>query len=95
MIQKISTDKSQWQAQHEIIIELSNHILILHNEVSKMIEDRKEANKIKDFRERAIAYGDKVRAHFKSIRYHADKLEILVDDRLWPLAKYREMLFIR
>jgi len=94
-IQKINSDQTLWQAQEEIFIELARHIQVLHKEVKDMINARRKANKIKDIRTKAIAYGDQVRGHFSIIRYHADKLELLVDDRIWPLAKYREMLFIR
>ena len=61
-----------------------------------MIDARKKANEIKDTRDRAIAYCDEVKEkHFDVIRYHADKLELIVDDSLWPLPKYRELLFLR
>jgi glutamine synthetase len=58
-----------------------------------MIEERKRVNKIEDARKKAIAYCDKIKAYFDVIRYHADKLELIVDDESWPLAKYRELLF--
>ena len=60
-----------------------------------MLMSRKAANKIDHAEEKAIAYCDKVKIHFDEIRYHADKLELLVDDELWPLPKFREMLFTR
>ncbi len=53
------------------------------------------ANKIEDQREKAVMYHDKVAAYFDEIRYHIDKLEEVIDDQLWPLPKYRELLFIR
>ena len=58
-----------------------------------MIDARREANKIEGAEEKAFAYCDKVRPYFDEIRYHCDKLEILVDDELWPITKYRELLF--
>ena len=61
-----------------------------------MVEERKVANNLTDSREKAIAYEAKVKAqYFDKIRYHVDKLEQLVDDELWTLPKYREMLFLR
>ena len=56
---------------------------------------RKLANKIEDEHEKAIAYHDKVEPYLDQIRYEIDKLELIVDDSLWPLPKYRELLFIR
>ena len=60
-----------------------------------MIYARKAANRICDDREKAIAYHDTVAPLLETIRYHVDKLEQVVDDELWPLPKYRELLFIR
>jgi glutamine synthetase len=60
-----------------------------------MIENRKVANRIEDVRERAIAYHDTVAPMIEEIRYHVDQLELIVDDEMWPLPKYRELLFIR
>jgi glutamine synthetase len=58
-----------------------------------MVEARKVANKIEDAREKAIVYHDNVLSYFDIIRYHVDKLELIVDDQMWPLPKYRELLF--
>ena len=60
-----------------------------------MTEARKRANRIEDMREKAIAYHDTVEIFFDEIRDHVDKLEEIVDDRIWPLPKYRELLFLR
>ena len=60
-----------------------------------MVAARKKANKIECEREKAIAYHDTVFPLMDEIRYHIDKLELMVDDEMWPLPKYREMLFIR
>ena len=60
-----------------------------------MVAERKQANSIEDIREKAIAYDEKVKAFFVPIRYHVDKLEQLIDDSLWPLPKFRELLFIK
>jgi glutamine synthetase len=63
--------------------------------VEAMISARKEANAIESMHARAEAYCDKVKPYFDTIRYHADKLELIVDDQMWVLPKYREMLFLR
>jgi glutamine synthetase len=60
-----------------------------------MLEERKSANKHDHAEAKAFVYCDKVKPYFDEIRYHADKLELLVDDELWPLPKFREMLFTR
>jgi glutamine synthetase len=60
-----------------------------------MVNARKVANKIESEKDKAIAYHDTVLPFFDTIRYHADKLELLIDDEMWPLPKYRELLFIR
>ena len=65
------------------------------NGLEFMIEARKRANNLEDAREKAIAYCDKVKPFLEKIRYHADKLELLVDDELWPLPKMRELMFTR
>ncbi|MGA8853220.1 MAG: glutamine synthetase III, partial [Christiangramia sp.] len=82
--------------QLEIIESISAHIASINSNVNAMIEARKIANKIEDDAEKkAFAYCDDVKPFFEEIRYHCDKLELLVDDELWPLTKYREMLFTR
>ncbi len=80
----------------EMIDQISKHIGRMKSNVFAMIEARKKANNLKDTRDQAIAYCDKVKnKFFEEIRYDADKLELYVDDEDWPLIKYREMLFIR
>jgi len=75
---------------------ISGYTKDLRSLVHEMIEKRKELNRIEDINERAIKYCDEVKeAYFDKIRYAADKLELYVDDELWPLAKYRELLFLR
>jgi len=81
--------------QVKLIEEISNHIEGINTQVTKMIDERRKANAILDGEKRAFAYCNKVKALFEDIRYHCDKLELLVDDELWPLAKYRELLFTR
>ena len=83
------------QNQMETITEISEHVDKIKTFVNEMIEARKEANKIHEPEERAFAYCNKVLPYFEKVRSHADKLELLVDDELWPLPKYRELLFTR
>ena len=79
----------------ELIEKLSRHISIIKSQVDAMVAARKKANKIESEREKAIAYSETVLPYFSTIREGADELELIVDDELWPLPKYREMLFIR
>lgn len=81
-------------AQLEIIQEISEHVAVIKKSIDDMIEARKTANKISDAKKLAVAYCYKVQPFFETIRYHSDKLELLVDDEMWCLPKYREMLFI-
>ncbi|MEK1089560.1 hypothetical protein OSI64_25325, partial [Mycobacterium ulcerans] len=78
-----------------ILAKISEHINTIRENVEAMIAARKVANKLEDTREKALAYCDKVKPYFDVIRYHADKLEFLVDDQSWVLPKYRELLFLR
>ncbi|MBZ9728794.1 glutamine synthetase III [Salegentibacter sp. JZCK2] len=87
--------KKHSNEQLEIIEEISAHIAKINSGVKAMIEARKVANKIEDSEKRAFAYCDDVKPYFDEIRYHCDKLELLVDDELWPLTKYRELLFTK
>lgn len=77
------------------IREISEHSNVIKSTVDKMIEARKNANRIDSEREKAIAYHDTVMPLMDRIRYHIDKLELMVDNEIWPLPKYRELLFIR
>jgi len=81
--------------QMQSIKEISEHISDIRTLVSEMTEVRKHANLIEDASVRANNYHDIVLPYFDKVRYHVDKLELLVDDELWPLPKYRELLFIR
>jgi glutamine synthetase len=87
--------KEAAKAQIEIIQEISIHLNKMKASSDLMLEERKRANKIEDIEAKAIAYCDKVKSYFEEIRYHADKLELIVDDELWPLPKFRELLFTR
>lgn len=77
------------------IKEISSHISVIKEQVIQMVEARRLANLNEDIEKMAIDYYSKVLPFFEDIRYHADKLELMVDDELWPLPKYRELLFIR
>ena len=79
----------------ETIERISEHMDVIKTEVDAMVEARKVANRITDEREKAIAYHDTVVPRMETIRYHIDKLELMVDNEMWPLPKYRELLFIR
>ncbi len=95
-LKEVGLAESAYANQRQILEEISLHINSLSDCVEKMIEARKKTNTISDTREKAIAYCFEVKEkYFDSIRYHADKLELMVDDTLWTLPKYREMLFLR
>ncbi len=79
----------------EIIEDIANRTNFIKEKVDEMVEARKVANKIGSEREKAIAYHDNVVPMLEAIRYHIDKLELVVDDQIWTLPKYRELLFIR
>ncbi len=77
----------------ELIKEISDHVTAIKNGVTEMVDARKVANKIEDEKEKAKAYSQNVAPYLDKIRYHIDKLELIVDDEIWPLPKYRELLF--
>jgi len=79
--------------QVSYIKEISEHINEIKIYVENMTEERKKANAMQETDVKAKAYRDKVKPYFEKIRYHVDKLEMMVDDELWPLPKYRELLF--
>ena len=87
--------KEAGKAQLEILVRISEHLNKMKSNCDLMLVARKAANKVEGNEEKAFAYCDKVKVYFDEIRYHADKLEIMVDDELWPLPKFREMLFTR
>ena len=87
--------KSANATQIKTIVEISKHIEMVKTNVDAMVLARKEANKITDAYKSAVAYCEKVRPFMDVIRYHADKLELIVDDELWPLPKMRELLFTK
>lgn len=77
------------------IKKISNHMSFIRKLVVDMVNRRKELNNIDDLQERAVAYHKQIKAYMEEIRYHIDKLELIVDDEQWPLPKYRELLFSR
>ncbi|MCD7898578.1 MAG: glutamine synthetase III [Bacteroides sp.] len=79
----------------ELIEEIADRTVYIKEHVDAMVEARKVANKIEHEREKAIAYHDKIAPMLEEIRYHIDKLELIVDNQMWTLPKYRELLFIR
>lgn len=89
------TDYEKYASQQMRLIKgISEHIEGIHCKVEKMINERKKANKISEPEKKAATYCKKVKPFLDEIRYHCDKLELMVDDKLWPLTKYRELLFI-
>ena len=80
--------------QIELIMIISNHITEINSLVNKMVDERKKANKLSGLKSSEY-YCKKVQPFFEQIRYHCDKLETMVDDNLWPLTKYRELLFTK
>ena len=79
----------------ELIREIGGHVSAIKSKVKEMIEARKVANVIESEKEKAYAYEGTVKPYLDEIRYHIDKLELIVDNELWPLPKYRELLFVR
>ena len=79
----------------DLIEKINKHTDFIAENVEAMVEKRKVVNKITDIRELAVAYHDEIAPYFDKIRYHIDKLELIVEDEMWTLPKYRELLFIR
>ncbi len=88
--------KEAYANQLQIVKKLSEHINIISDKTEAMIEARKKANELTNSKAMAVAYCDDVKGnYFEEIRYHVDKLELMVDDSIWLLPKYRELLFLR
>jgi glutamine synthetase len=87
--------KSLSEGRIELIREIGGHVSSIKAKVKDMVEARKVANIIESGKEKAVAYESTVRPCLDDIRYHIDKLELIVDNELWPLPKYRELLFVR
>ncbi len=103
IVDNVTKLKALFGAEEEDIVEqdidtikrISRHMRVIKSETYRMIAARKAANAIENEREKAIAYHDTVLPCMETIRYHIDKLELMVDNEMWPLPKYRELLFIR
>lgn len=98
-LQKIFTNVEKFEEmskeQVRLVEKISKHVNAINVKVHAMIDARKVANTVENEREKAIEYHDNVLPYFDEIRYHIDKLELIVDNEMWPLPKYRELLFIR
>ena len=95
--QLYDADKAQKIAGQDLAIieDIAGHLNFIKTKTDEMIDARKVANKIENEREKALVYCEKIAPYFDEIRYHIDKLELIVDDEMWTLPKYRELLFIR
>ncbi|MCK4749088.1 MAG: glutamine synthetase type III, partial [Bacteroidales bacterium] len=87
--------KKMSAARIDRIREISNHVSEIKSQVNKMVEARKKANKIENVRGKAGLYNKDVLPYLEIVRDHIDRLELIVDNEMWPLPKYRELLFVR
>ncbi len=94
VLPKATATKST-KVQLALIEEISERVEVIKTSIDEMIEERKKANAIADAEKKAIAYCDKVKPFMDLIKYQVDKLELIVDDEMWPLPKLREILFTR
>jgi glutamine synthetase len=94
MLQDLQLDQNTFKAQLELVQSISQHIGSIKNLIEKMRDERAAANDL-NTEQKANAYCDKVKPIMEEIRFHAEELEDLVDDSEWPLAKYRELLFLK
>ena len=95
-LKEAGVSKEGYANQLQIVQKLSEHINIISDKTEAMIEARKKANELASSKDKAVAYCDDVKGnYFEEIRYHVDKLELMVDDSIWLLPKYREILFLR
>ena len=94
-LKEIGLPKTSFDSQMELIKKISDHVSVIKKSVDEMTEERKKANTITDARKLAIAYDEKVKPYFETIRYNVDKLELIVGDQYWPLPKFRELLFLK
>ena len=94
-LKEIGIGDHSYKAQLNLIGVISGHIQEINDKVEAMIEARKQANNEETMHGRAEAYCHDVKPYFDDIRWHADKLELVIEDKLWPLPKYRELLYLR
>ncbi len=92
---EIGLPAKSYAAVKTIVTQISEHINAINGYVGAMVNERKKANVMTDSHKKALAYCDKIKPYFDLIRYHADKLELVVEDKIWPLPKLRELLFMR
>ncbi|MGI6572051.1 MAG: glutamine synthetase III [Fermentimonas sp.] len=91
-----SKEKAKKLARQDAVLveEIAEHIASIKTNVDAMVEARRKANRLESAQEKAVAYHDEVEPFLNVIRYHVDKLELIVDNQMWTLPKYRELLFI-
>ena len=94
-LKSIGMKPEVYEMQMKTIRDISDHSSVIMNKVDEMIQARKKANKMENVRAKAVDYCDQVRSYFDIIRVHVDKLEMVVDDEMWPMTKYRELVNIR
>lgn len=95
-LKELEIPADSYSNQRQTLEKISEHINLIVNNVAEMVEARKVCNNMENTREKAIAYSRDVKEkYFDVIRYHVDKLELLVADDEWTLPKYRELLFLR
>ncbi|HTN46758.1 MAG TPA: glutamine synthetase III [Flavipsychrobacter sp.] len=94
-LKDLNLGEDAYRAQLNLLRIVSNHLQEINDNVEAMISARKKANEIADMHRRADMYCNTVKVLFDKVRYHTDKLELIIDDKLWPLPKYRELLFLR
>ncbi|MCF8451262.1 MAG: glutamine synthetase III [Taibaiella sp.] len=94
-LKDIGLDKKTYKAQLHLVEVISGHIQDINDNVEAMIDARKRANNTEEMHKRALMYCHEVKPFFDTIRYASDKLELIVDDKLWPLPKFRELLYMR
>jgi glutamine synthetase len=94
-LKDLGLQPESYSASLNAIMEISERLTVIKTKVDEMVEARKVANNLEHSDAKAAAYCDSVIPFFDLIRYQVDKLELIVDDEDWPLAKYRELLFLR
>lgn len=94
-LKELGLKPAAYKVQLDLVNDISTHVNNISTHVLKMVDARKKANAIDDVTKKSKEYGKKVFPLFESIRYDCDKLERIVDDSIWPLTKYRELLFIK
>ena len=94
-LKDLGLSKETLETPLSIINKISEHLGVVKTSIDTMLEARKVTNNIEDTREKAISYDEQVKSYFDTIRYHTDKLEQIVDDSVWPLPKFRELLFLK